>query len=115
MASIQQHVCRVTSAVYRLPRLVQNYSHRHGGSIRLGDYCYAGENTHIWSANSVTIGNRVLISHGVNIRDANAHSLSAATLKDQVRARAAEKILPLLNAVDRALIRTRMLPVLIRK
>jgi acetyltransferase-like isoleucine patch superfamily enzyme len=50
----------------------------HGGSIRIGEECYIGEYSRIWSAISIMIGNRVLISHGVNIHDNNAHSLSAA-------------------------------------
>lgn len=50
----------------------------HGGQIRIGDDCFVGEGTRIWSANSISIGSRVLISHSVNIHDTNAHSLSAA-------------------------------------
>lgn len=50
----------------------------HGGRITVGAYCFIGEDTYIWSAASVTIGDRVLISHGVNIHDHISHSLSAA-------------------------------------
>ncbi|GAP36997.1 chloramphenicol acetyltransferase [Piscinibacter sakaiensis] len=50
----------------------------HGGRIRIGQRCFVGEGTRIWSAASVTIGDRVLISHGVNIHDNNAHAVSAA-------------------------------------
>jgi acetyltransferase-like isoleucine patch superfamily enzyme len=49
----------------------------HGGNIRVGRSCYLGEDSRIWSADSITIGDRVLISHSVNIHDHNAHSLSA--------------------------------------
>jgi acetyltransferase-like isoleucine patch superfamily enzyme len=49
----------------------------HGGIIRIGEYCYIGEHSRIWSADSITIGDRVLVSHNVNIHDHNAHSLSA--------------------------------------
>ena len=49
----------------------------HGGKINIGNYCYVGENTHIWSAKSITIRNRVLISHNVNIFDNTTHPLSA--------------------------------------
>lgn len=49
----------------------------HGGSVSIGDHCFVGESSRIWSANAITIGHRVLISHGVNIHDTNAHSLSA--------------------------------------
>ncbi len=47
----------------------------HGGRISLGDYCYVGEGTRIWSALSITIGNRVLISHNVNIFDNDTHPI----------------------------------------
>jgi acetyltransferase-like isoleucine patch superfamily enzyme len=45
----------------------------HGGTIEVGEWCFVGEGTRIWSAERVTIGNRVLISHGVNIHDNDAH------------------------------------------
>jgi acetyltransferase-like isoleucine patch superfamily enzyme len=47
----------------------------HGGQITIGDYCYIGEGTRIWSAKSITIGNRVLISHNVNIYDNDTHPI----------------------------------------
>lgn len=43
------------------------------GKISIGDWCYIGDGTRIWSADSVTIGNRVLISHNVNIFDSGTH------------------------------------------
>jgi acetyltransferase-like isoleucine patch superfamily enzyme len=49
----------------------------HGGDIRIGESCFIGEHSRIWSANSITIGDRVLISHNVNIHDHNSHSASA--------------------------------------
>jgi acetyltransferase-like isoleucine patch superfamily enzyme len=45
----------------------------HGGKISIGDFCYVGRNTHIWSGKSITIGNRVLISHNCNIFDNDTH------------------------------------------
>ena len=50
----------------------------HAGSIRIGDYCYVGECVRIWSASSINIGNRVFLSHGVNVHDNDSHSRSAA-------------------------------------
>jgi acetyltransferase-like isoleucine patch superfamily enzyme len=50
----------------------------HGGRIVVGSDCFIGENSYIWSAAEISIGDRVLISHGVNIHDHIAHSLSAA-------------------------------------
>ncbi|MDF5733198.1 MAG: acyltransferase, partial [Rhizonema sp. PD38] len=49
----------------------------HGGKIEIGESCYVGEGTRIWSANSIKIGNRVFISHNVNIHDTNSHSIDA--------------------------------------
>ena len=48
------------------------------GSIRIGSYCYIGDHTRIWSCTGVTIGDRVLIAHGVNIHDNDAHPASAS-------------------------------------
>lgn len=45
----------------------------HGGQINIGDYCYIGEDTRIWSARRIVIGNRVLIAHNVNIHDNISH------------------------------------------
>ena len=50
---------------------------KHDGQIKVGKDCYIGEYSRIWSASSIDIGDRVLISHGVNVHDTNAHSLSA--------------------------------------
>lgn len=51
----------------------------HGGQIDIGSDCFIGENTRIWSASSIKIGDRVLISHDVNIHDNNSHSVSATS------------------------------------
>lgn len=50
---------------------------RHGGAIQVGEWCYLGAGSRLWSARAITIGNRVLISHGVEVHDWNAHSLDA--------------------------------------
>ncbi len=47
----------------------------HGGRISIGDWSYVGVRTEIWSMNSISIGNRVLIAHDVNIHDGTAHSM----------------------------------------
>jgi acetyltransferase-like isoleucine patch superfamily enzyme len=49
----------------------------HGGQITVGDWCYVGEGSRIWSGVSVEIGNRVLISHNVNVIDNQTHPLDA--------------------------------------
>jgi acetyltransferase-like isoleucine patch superfamily enzyme len=48
-----------------------------GGRISIGECCFIGPGTRIWAGESIEIGNRVLISHGVNIHDNISHSLSA--------------------------------------
>lgn len=45
----------------------------HGGHIVIGKDCFVGPNSRIWSGSSVTIGDRVLISHDVNIFDNDTH------------------------------------------
>jgi acetyltransferase-like isoleucine patch superfamily enzyme len=50
---------------------------KHGGTIQIGACCYIGERTKIWSAKKITIGDRVLIAHNVNIHDQNAHPLDS--------------------------------------
>jgi acetyltransferase-like isoleucine patch superfamily enzyme len=47
------------------------------GKIQIGDWCFLGPESRICSMNSVVIGDRVFISHGVQIFDNNSHSLSA--------------------------------------
>ncbi len=48
----------------------------HGGQIKIGTYCFVGEGARIWSAELIQIGDRVLISHGVNIYDNDTHPVS---------------------------------------
>lgn len=50
----------------------------HGGKIECGDWCFIGEGTRIWSGAHIRIGNRVLISHNVNIIDGLTHPIDAA-------------------------------------
>ena len=47
----------------------------HGGKIKIGDNCYVGVGSRIWSAENVIIGNNVLISHNCNIIDTNSHEI----------------------------------------
>lgn len=48
---------------------------RYGGAIKIGNNCYIGDGTRIWSGESVKIGNNVLVSHNVSIIDTNSHEL----------------------------------------
>ena len=45
------------------------------GKIQIGSNCYVGDHCRIWAQESIVIGNRVLISHNLNILDSNTHSL----------------------------------------
>jgi len=45
----------------------------HGGDIEVGQWCFIGQGSRVWSADKVIIGNRVLISHDVNVHDTNSH------------------------------------------
>jgi acetyltransferase-like isoleucine patch superfamily enzyme len=64
--------------------VVGDYSHirgelyvfPHGGKIEIGNYCYVGHHTHIWSALRISIGDRVLIAHNCNIFDNDTHPIS---------------------------------------
>lgn len=49
----------------------------YGGEIQIGDNCYIGDLSRLWSAEKITIGNDVLISHNVNIIDTNSHEINA--------------------------------------
>lgn len=45
--------------------------------IRIGSDVFLGSNSILWAADSIEIGSRCTISHGVNIHDTDSHSLSA--------------------------------------
>jgi len=46
------------------------------GQIRIGEWCYIGEGTRIWSQASITIGDYVLIAHLVDVHDTNSHPIN---------------------------------------
>ena len=48
----------------------------YGGKIEIGNNCYIGDHSRIWSGEKITIGDHVLISHNVNIMDTNSHEIS---------------------------------------
>ena len=57
----------------------------HGGRISIGEWCYVGVGTRIWSGASIDIGNRVLISHSVNIFDNLTHPIRASERHAQAK------------------------------
>jgi acetyltransferase-like isoleucine patch superfamily enzyme len=58
----------------------------HGGQITIGHSCFVGPGTRVWSAGGITIGDRVLISHNVNIFDSLTHPLSPRARHAQFQA-----------------------------
>lgn len=46
---------------------------RPGGKISVGSKCYIGDHTRIWAAESISIGNNVLIAHNCNVFDNDTH------------------------------------------
>jgi acetyltransferase-like isoleucine patch superfamily enzyme len=55
----------------------------HAGRIEIGQWFYMGENSRVWSAAQVTIGDRVLIAHNVNVIDSTTHPIDASKRFDQ--------------------------------
>ena len=47
------------------------------GLILIGNDSFIGPDSRIWAKKKITIGNRVLISHNVNIHDNNSHPLNS--------------------------------------
>lgn len=58
----------------------------HGGRITIGDWCFVGPGTRLWSACDLHIGNRVLISHLCNVMDSLTHPLDSVARHAQFRA-----------------------------
>lgn len=58
---------------------------REYAQIKIGDYSYVGPGTKIYCSKSIFIGNRVLISHNVNIYDNNSHPLNAKDRHDDFK------------------------------
>lgn len=61
------------------------FTFAHGGRIRIGRDCFVGEQSRIWSAENISIGDRVLVSHNVNIHDNNSHPIRATKRHDHFR------------------------------
>lgn len=45
------------------------------GEISIGEWCYIGHSSRVWSQASITIGNHVLIAHLVDIHDTDSHPI----------------------------------------
>lgn len=57
----------------------------HGGQIRIGDECFIGKGTRIWSGKKITIGNNVLISYNVSIHDNGSHPLNSSERREDFK------------------------------
>jgi acetyltransferase-like isoleucine patch superfamily enzyme len=98
------YICDKTARVYKSAKIKNNFgdpgsikigasthvkgellTFGHGGKILIGDYCYIGEYTRIWSALSISIGDRVLISHNVNIFDNITHPINPKLRHEQFK------------------------------
>jgi maltose O-acetyltransferase len=53
------------------------------GRIRIGGWCYLGPGAKLWAMDSIHLGDRVFVSHGVQVFDNNSHSLSAQERHDR--------------------------------
>jgi len=49
---------------------------KYGGKIRIGNNCFVGKGSRIWSGELITVGDNVLISHNVGISDTNSHEIN---------------------------------------
>ena len=55
---------------------------KYGGTITIGNNCYIGDHSRLWSGESIYIGSNVFISHNVNIMDTNAHEINPFERQD---------------------------------
>lgn len=52
---------------------INMFPHNEEAILSIGEDCYIGDESRIWCAKDITIGNRVLIAHNVNIFDTTTH------------------------------------------
>lgn len=55
---------------------------RENGKIEVGSNCYIGDHSRIWAADSIKIGNNVLVAHNVNIFDNDTHPTNYCERRD---------------------------------
>ncbi len=56
-----------------------------GGAIEIGENCYIGHDTRIWSLDRIKVGNNVLIAHNVNIFDNDTHPVDAMERREHAQ------------------------------
>ena len=84
-SSVTIHPTAEIDNILRKPEAIVVGAHTHirgqlltfwnAGQISIGEWCYVGEGTRIWSQSSISIGNYVLIAHLVDIHDTNSHPI----------------------------------------
>lgn len=59
--------------------IINMFPHNKDAVLKIGKDCYIGDGSRIWCAKSITIGDRVLIAHNVNIFDTATHPVNKKT------------------------------------
>lgn len=54
---------------------INMFSHNRDCFVKIGSDCYIGDNSRLWVAKGLEIGDRVLIAHNVNIFDTTTHPI----------------------------------------
>lgn len=80
------------------------YSFLDKGNITIGNYCYVGDGTKIWALDSISIGDRVLISHNVFMVDNQTHPINAAERHKQFKAKFGSLFPSKLNLEEKAIV-----------
>jgi acetyltransferase-like isoleucine patch superfamily enzyme len=57
------------------------------GNVSIGNYCFVGEGSRIWSHQAIRIGSHVMIAHDVEIHDSNYHSLDFLVRRQEIHDR----------------------------
>lgn len=59
----------------------------HGGRIVIGEWCYVGHGSRLWSGAAIELGDYVIIAHNVSIMDNLTHPIDAALRRAHTRVR----------------------------
>lgn len=59
----------------------------HGGRILIGEWCYIGHGSRLWSGATIELGDYVIISHNVSIMDNLTHPIDATARRAHTRLR----------------------------
>lgn len=62
------------------------HTYGHGGEICIGEDCYIGPHSYIWSGNKIELGNRVMLSCDCKIFDNDTHPLDPEERFEQSQA-----------------------------